>query len=181
MDLRRKRCNTMRSYTKNRRRTQLRVESLEGKVLLSTGSALQHVAPRATAAPMVAQATPAFSGTLTGTYGNVNIPGFSHVLSFAASGALTGVGTTRLHGTLIVPGRVRAGRLVGQLVLRNSGGRMITNVEESATQGSYSYQVARARGIDAGFRGASGTLTITRTQSFNVPFYSSGEETMTFA
>lgn len=181
MDLRRKRCNTMRSPTRNRRRTGLRVESLEGKALLSGGPALRHVAPHITAAPIVAQAATGFTGTLTGSYSNVNVPGFSHVLSYAASGTLTGVGSTHLRGTLLVPGGVRPGRLVGQFVLRNSGGRMIANVVESALPGSYTYQVARARGGDAAYQGESGTLTITRSQSFNVPFYTSGQATMTFA
>ena len=75
----------MRTYTKNYRRGQLRVESLEGKTLLSTGSVMHHVAPHVAVAPIVAQATP-FSGTLQGSYSNVNVPGFSHILSYATSG-----------------------------------------------------------------------------------------------
>ena len=171
----------MRSSTTNRRRTEPRVESLEGKALLSTGSALRHVAPHVTAAPIVARAATGFSGTLTGSYSNVNVPGFSHIQSYTASGTLSGLGTTRLRGTLSVPGGLRPGRPLGQLVLRNTAGRMIANVIQSTIPGSYAYQVARARGSDAAFRGESGTLTITRTPSLNVPFYSSGDATMTFA
>jgi hypothetical protein len=171
----------MRSSTRNGRRTGLRVESLEGKVLLSTGPAPRHLAPRVMAAPIVAQAAAGFSGTLTGSYSNVNIPGFSHVLGYTATGTLTGVGSTRLHGTLLARGGLRPGRLDGQLVLRHSGGRMIINVVEPAVPGGYSYQVARARGSDAAYQGESGTLTITRSQSFNVPFYTSGHATITFS
>jgi hypothetical protein len=157
----------------------LRVESLEGKTLLSTGSAMHLVAPRATAAPIVAQAS-AFSGTLTGSYSNANVPGFSHILSYATSGTLSGVGSTRLHGTLFVRGRNRPGRLVGQLLLRNTGGSMTVNVLQSTTPGNYTYQVARARGSDAAFQGGSGALTITQNATFSAPFFVSGQATMTF-
>src|SRR5581483_10411008 len=88
--LRYKRCSIMRRSTRNRRRLQLRVESLEGKTLMSGVAAMKHVA----AAPIAAQADAAFGGTLTGSYSNVNIPGFSHTLSYAASGSLSGVGST---------------------------------------------------------------------------------------
>ena len=170
----------MRSSTMDRRRADLRVESLEAKALLSTGSTLRYVAPHVTAAPIVAQPAIGFSGTLAGSYSNVNVPGFSHIQSYVASGTLSVAGTTRLRGTLFVPGGIRPGRRVGQLVLLNTGGRMIANVVQSAIPGSYSYRVARARGSDAAFRGESGTLTITRTPSFNVPFYTSGDATMMF-
>lgn len=169
----------MRSSTRNRRRTPLRVESLEAKTLLSTGSAMQHVAPRVTAAPIVAQAA-AFSGTLTGSYSNINVPGFSHVLSYATSGTLSGVGATRLRGSLFVRGANRPGRLAGQFVLRNNGGSMTVSVFQSATPGNLTYQVARARGSDAGFAGGSGTLIVAQSQSFSVPFYAYGQSTMTF-
>jgi hypothetical protein len=169
----------MRTYAKNRRRTPLRVESLEGKTLLSTGSVMHQVAPHVTAAPIVAQAT-AFSGTLTGSYSNVNVPGFSHILSYATSGTLSGVGSTRLHGTLIVRGGARPGRLVGQLQLRNTGGSMIVNVFQSAMPGNYTYKVARARGSDAAFNAGSGELMITQASTISAPFYVSGQATMTF-
>jgi hypothetical protein len=170
----------MRTSTRTRRRTPLRVEALEGKALLSSGSALDHVAPHMAAAPIVAQAGAAFGGTLTGTYSNVHVPGFSHVLSYAASGNLSGVGTTRLRGTL-APGGARAGRLAGVLQLRNGAGVISADVFQTATPGSYTYQVARARGGDAGYLGASGALTITRAQTLSVPFYASGQATLTFA
>jgi hypothetical protein len=169
----------MRSSTRNRRRAPLRVESLEAKTLLSTGSAMQQVAPHVAAAPIAAQAT-AFSGTLTGTYSNINVPGFSHVLSYATSGTLSGVGSTRLRGSLFVRGAPRPGRLLGQFLLRNNSGSMTVNVYQSAMPGNDTYQVARARGSDAAFQGGSGTLIITQAQAFSVPFYASGQATMTF-
>ena len=98
----------MRTYAKNRRCTQPRVELLEGKTLLATGSVMHQVAPLVTAAPIVAQAT-ALSGTLAGSYSNVNVPGFSHILSYTTSGTLSGFGSTRLRGTLIVRGGARPG------------------------------------------------------------------------
>src|SRR5690348_10780804 len=122
----------MRTYAKNRRRTPLRVEALEGKTLLTAGSAVRHVAHHVMAAPMVGQAA-AFSGTRTGRYTNVNIPGFSHMLNYATSGTLSGVGSTRLRGTLFPRGRNRPGRLAGEFRLRNGGGTMIVNVYQSAT------------------------------------------------
>jgi hypothetical protein len=169
----------MRTYAKNRQRTPLRVESLEGKTLLSTGSAMQHVAPHVTAAPIVAQAA-SFGGTLTGPYSNVNVPGFSHILSYATSGTLSGVGSTRLRGTLIVPGGARTGRLVGQLLMRNDGGSMILDVFQPAMPGNYTYNVARATGSDTAFKGGSGELMITQAPTFSAPYYVSGQATMTF-
>ena len=169
----------MRTHTRNRRGTPLRVESLEGKTLLSTGSAMQHVAPHMTAAPIVAQAT-AFSGTLTGSYSNINVPGFSHLLNYATSGTLSGVGSTHLRGTLSVRGGTRPGRLLGPLQLRNNGGSMIVNVFQSAMPGNYTYTVARARGSDTAFNGGSGTLMITQASTFSAPDYVSGHATMTF-
>jgi hypothetical protein len=172
-------CGTMRTHAKNRRCTQLLVESLEGKTLLSTGSVMHQVAPHVTAAPIVAQVT-AFSGTLTGSYSNVNAPGFSHILSYATSGTLSGVGSTRLRGTLFPRGSARPRRLVGEFVMRNNGGSMIVNVFQSAVPRNYTYQVAQARRGDAAFKGGSGGLTITQAPSFSVPFYVSGQATMTF-
>jgi hypothetical protein len=169
----------MRTYAKNRRRTPLRVEALEGKTLLSAGSAMQHLAPQVTAAPLAAQAA-AFSGTLTGSYSNVDVPGFSHILSYATSGTLSGVGSTRLRGTLFPRGSNRPGRLAGQFRLRNNGGTMIVNVSQTAMPGDYTYSVARARGSDTAFMGASGQLMITQASNFSVPFYVSGQATMTF-
>jgi hypothetical protein len=169
----------MRTYAKNRRRTPLRVESLEGRTLLSTGSAMQQVAPHVTAAPIVAQAA-AFSGTLSGSYSNINVPGFSHILSYATSGTLSGVGSTRLRGTLVVRGGARPGRLVGEFRLRNNVGSMIVNVFHSAMPGNYTYKVARARGSDTAFKGGSGDLMITQASTFSVPYYVSGQATMTF-
>jgi hypothetical protein len=169
----------MREYAKNRRRTPMQVESLERKTLLSTGPAMHQVAPHVTAAPIIPQAS-AFSGTLTGSYSNVNVPGFSHILSYAASGTLSGVGSTRLRGALIVRGGPRSGRLLGPLLLRNNGGTMTVNVYQSTTPGNYTYKVARATGSDTAFKGGSGDLMITQASTFSAPFYVSGQATMTF-
>jgi hypothetical protein len=170
----------MRTYTKNRRRTQLRVEPLEGKTLLSTGSLMDQVAPQVRVAPIVAQVTGAFSGTLTGSYSNVYAPGFANILSYRTSGTLSGVGTTRLRGTLFLGPGARTGGLVGQLVMHNSGGSMIVNVFQPAMPGTYSYKVVRARGSDTVYKGGRGTLMITQDPTFHVPFYTSGQATMTF-
>jgi hypothetical protein len=170
----------MRTYAKNRRYTPLQVESLEGKTLLSTGSAMQRVATHMSAAPIVAQ-TSAFGGTLTGSYSNIDVPGFSHILSYSASGTLVGIGSTHLGGTLTSRGGLRPGRLAGQLILRNTGGSMTVNVFQTATPGNDTYTVARARGTDAALRGESGELTISQSASVSVPFYVYGQATMTFS
>jgi hypothetical protein len=170
----------MRTYTKNRRRTQLRVEALERKTLLSTSSVKYQVAPHLWAAPNVAPVSAAFTGTLAGSYSNVHAPGFANILSYTASGTLTGVGSTRLRGTLFAGLGARTGRLIGQFVLRNNGGSMLVNVFRTATRRTYSYKVARARGSDAAFIGERGTLTIAQTQTINVPFYTAGQATLTF-
>jgi hypothetical protein len=169
----------MRTYTKNRRRLQVQVESLEGKCLLSTGSLLDQVAPHVRAAPIVGQQSAVFSGTLTGSYSNVHAPGIPNIVSYVTSGTLIGLGPTRLRGTL--SGRLRyTGQFADQLIMRNSGGSMIVNVFRSATPGTYSYEVVRARGSDTVFVGTRGTLMITQDRTFSVPFFSSGNATMTF-
>jgi hypothetical protein len=178
--LKRKRSGTMPTYTKNYRRTQLRVESLEGKTLLSTGSMMHGVAPHMTTAPIVAQAPAPFSGTLTGVYSNVHAPGFANVLSYRTSGNLSGTGFTRLRGSLFARRHLPTGNLIGQFQMRNTGGAMILNVFRIGTPGTYSYTVVRARGPDTVFLNESGTVMITQHQTLRVPFFTSGQATMTF-
>jgi hypothetical protein len=170
----------MRTYTKKRLRTQPRVESLEGKTLLSAGSVMHHVAHHVTSAPIVAQAIPAFSGTLTGPYSDVHIPFFADIQSYSTTGTLTGVGSTHLYATLFVRPGAPAGRFAGQLLMRNNGGAMVVNVFQWAVPGTYSYKVALASGTDTAFRGGTGTLFITQMPSSMVPNYSFGQSTMTF-
>jgi hypothetical protein len=170
----------MQAYLKNRRRTQLRVESLEGKTLLSTGSVMHQVAPHMTAAPIVAQMPAPFSGTLTGMYSNDHAPGFANIFNYRVSGTLTGTGFTRLRGSLFARRRLPTNNLIGQFQMRNTGGAMILNVYRMGTPGTYSYTVVRARGSDTGFLNETGTVMITQNQTFSVPFYSSGQATMTF-
>jgi hypothetical protein len=140
---------------------------------------MHHVAPHVMAAPIVVQATE-FSGTLTGPYSNVHVPGIGSFLSYTTSGTLSGVGSTRLRGTLFLRGGSRADRLVGALIMRNQGGSMSVNVFQTAMPGTYSAKVVRARGTDAGFKGASGDLMITLTRSVSAPFFVSGQATMAF-
>src|SRR5262249_39052499 len=109
----------MRTHAKCRRPISPQLESLEGKTLLSAGSAMQHVAPRLAAAPIVGQAVP-FRGTLTGPDSDVRAPGISHVVSFNTTGTLVGLGATHLRGTLFAWENRRPGQLLGQLLLRNS-------------------------------------------------------------
>jgi hypothetical protein len=136
------------------------LESLEGKTLLSAGSAMQHVAPRLAAAPIVGQAV-SFRGTLAGSDSDRSFPGISHVVSFNTTGILVGPGSTRLRGTLVARGNPRPGQSLGQLLLRNSGGSMTVNVYRSATAGTYTDTVVRARGADTIYQGATGNLKIT--------------------
>jgi hypothetical protein len=170
----------MRAYNKYRRRTHLAVESLEEKTLLSLGPMMHRIAPHGTAAPIVAEASAVFSGTLNGTYSNIHAPGFANILSYATSGTLSGVGPTRLRGSLLIRSHPRPGRLIGQFTMRNSGGSMIVNVR-LATPGAYSYKVVRARGSDSAFLAATGTLVITQSPTFHAPFYTFGQATMTFS
>ena len=51
-----------------------RLESLEGKTLLSAGSGMQHLAPRLAAASMVGQEE-SFRGTLAGSDSDVSLSG----------------------------------------------------------------------------------------------------------
>ena len=169
----------MRANFKNRHRAEPRIESLEGKTLLSAGSLMHRVARPVTAATIAAQ-TAQFSGTLTGSFSNVHIPFAGYLLSYATSGTLSGVGATRLHGSLFARPGARAGRLAGQFVMRNSGGSMIVNVFGPATSGTNSYKVVRATGSDTAFKGGTGQLVISQSPTFSVPYYTSGQATMTF-
>jgi hypothetical protein len=153
------------------------LESLEGKTLLSAGSAMQHVAPRLAAAPLVVQ-TESFSGTLKGPDSDVSVGGISHVVSFDTTGTLIGPGSTHLRGTLYGIGN--PGRLLGQLFLRNSGGSMTVNVYRSATAGTFTDTVVRARGADTIYLGATGNLKITMSWTFYNPQYFHQQAMMTF-
>jgi hypothetical protein len=171
----------MRTYTKNQRRAQLRVESLEGKTLLSAGSLIHQAVAHERAAPIVAQAAAAFSGTLTGTYSNIHIPFAGYLLNYATSGTLTGIGSANLHGSMFARPRAGLNRATGQFAVRNSGGSMTVNVVETATPGTYNYRVVRARGSDTAFKGGTGELLITQVPTYNAPYYVSGQVTMNFA
>jgi hypothetical protein len=170
----------MRTYTTQPRRTELRVESLEGRTLLSTSSLMHHAVQHVTAAAIMGQTTAEFSGTLTGDYSNVHAPGFANIVSFATSGTLSGIGSTHLKGTLFARGRSPVGRLIGEFRMRNSGGAMILNVFRTTMRGIYTYEVARAKGSDTPYLGSSGGLEITRTPTVSAPFVVFGQATMMF-
>jgi hypothetical protein len=153
------------------------VESLEGKTLLSAGSAMQHVAHPLAAAPIVGQAV-SFGGTLVGPDSDVSVGGISHVVSFDTTGTLIGPGPTHLTGTLYALGN--PGRLLGQLLLHNSGGSMTVNVYRSATAGTFTDTVVRARGTDTIYQGATGNLKITMLWTFYNPQYFHQQATMNF-
>jgi hypothetical protein len=170
----------MQTYTNNRRRAQPRIEDLEGKILLSTGSPVDQIKPHVSQHQIVAQAPAALSGTLTGIYSNVHIPFAGYLLNYATSGTLTGVGSTQLRGSLFVRG-AHPGRLLGTFRLHNNGGSMLVNVFQTATPGTYTYRVPSASGSDSSFKGSSGDLMISQTPTHSAPYYVSGQATMTFA
>jgi hypothetical protein len=93
---------------------------------------------------------------------------------------LSGIGSARLRGTLVLRGSARSNRLAGQLMVRNQGGSMIVNVLRTAVRGTYDYNVTLARGTDLPYQGETGTLTIAQTPNFSAPFFVSGDATMTF-
>jgi hypothetical protein len=170
----------MRTYTKNRRRTELRLESLEGKTLLSAGPAMRHVAPEARPA-QIAQPPAPFSGTLMGPYSNLHIPYAGYLLNYATSGTLTGVGPAHLRGSLFLRRLTpRPGRLIGRLVMHNGGGSMTLRVFQTSSS-TNTYTVGHASGSDTAYQGASGTLMITLNPTYRAPYYVSGQATMTFS
>ena len=134
----------MQARVKKPRRTDLRVESLEGKTLLSAGLLSHQVGSHAVSTAVVARTAAEFSGTLTGIYSNVHIPFAGYLLNYSTSGTLSGVGSTRLHGSIFARPSTRTGRSAGQFVMRNSSGSMTVNVFRSATPGTYTYKVIRA-------------------------------------
>jgi hypothetical protein len=152
------------------------LESLEGKTLLSAGSAI-HVAPRLAAVPMVGQAA-SFRGTLVGSE-SASISGIS-IVGFNTTGTLKGPGLTHLRGTLYTLGNPQPGQLLGQLVLRNKGGSMKVNVYRSATAGTFTDTVVRARGADTIYRGATGNLKIGMALANNDPYYTFEQAWMKF-
>jgi hypothetical protein len=131
---------------------------------------MQHVAPRLAAAPIVGQAV-SFRGTLTGPDSDVSVSGISHVVGFNLTGTLIGPGSTHLSGTLFARANPRPGRLLGQLLLRNRGGSMKVNVYRSATAGTFTDTVVRARGADAIYKGATGNLEIAMAWNNQLPYY----------
>ena len=160
----------MRTHAKCRRPMSPQLESLEGKTLLSAGSAMQHLAPRLAAAPMVGEAV-SFRGTLAGSDSDVSLSGIPHVVTFHTSGTLVGPGSTHLHGTLSARANPRPGQLLGQFLLRNSGGSMTLNVHRSATAGTFTDKVVHVRGADAIYKGATGNLQIAMAWAYNDPYY----------
>jgi hypothetical protein len=170
----------MQAHIKNSRRTDLRLEELEGKTLLSAGLVRDNVASHLAKAAVVAHAAAEFSGTLTGVYSNVHIPFAGYLLNYSTSGTLSGVGSTRLHGSIFARPGTRTGRAAGQFLMRTAGGSMTVNVFRTATPGSYNYRVVRASGNDSAYRGGSGGLTIAQVPTRSFPYYVSGQAAMTF-
>ncbi len=171
----------MQTNNKNRHRSVPRVEALEGKTLLSAGLIVQHAVHHTISASAISQAATSFSGTMTGIYSNVHIPFAGYLLNYSTSGTLTSVGSTHLHGSIFARPGARAGRASGQFVLRNTGGSMTLNVHSSATTGTYNYNVIRATGVDAAYKGGTGVITITQNPTHSYPYFVSGQATMTFA
>ena len=171
----------MRTYTQQRRRLEPVVESLEGKTLLSTGAMMPQVAPHVMAVSIGTHQEAALSGTLMGPYSSVHAPFFAFIQSYNTTGTLTPTGSTHLVGTLFVRPTTPAGRFVGQLLMRNSGGAMILNIFASGVANTYTDKVAFANGSDHMFTGEMGTLTIVQMQTHSVPYVTWGQATMTFA
>ena len=131
---------------------------------------MQHVAPRLAAAPIVGQAV-SFGGTLAGSDSDVRAPGFSHVVSFNTTGTLIGPGLTYLRGTLFARENPRPGQFLGRFLLGNSVGSMTVNVYQTATAGTYTDTVVRARGADTIYKGGTGNLKIAMSWAYNDPYY----------
>ena len=170
----------MQAHNENRHRSVPRVESLEGKTLLSAGLIGQRAARHTMSASAISQAAAPFSGTMTGTYSNVHIPFAGYLLNYSTSGTLTTVGSAHLHGSIFARPSARAGRAAGQFVVRNANGSMTLNVRSSATTGTYNYNVTRATGVDAAYKGETGVISITQNPIHSYPYVVSGHATMTF-
>ena len=119
---------------------------------------------------MVGQAV-SFGGTLAGSDSDRSFPGISHVVGFNATGTLVGPGPTHLRGTLFARGNPRPGQSLGGLLLRNRGGSMTVNVYQTATAGTFTDTVVRARGADSIYRGATGNLKIAMAWNNKLPYY----------
>ena len=171
----------MRANIKNRRRTCFQVEPLEEKTLLSAGFASHPSPHHATTSAVVVHAAAAFSGTLTGIYSNVHIPFAGYLLNYSTSGTLSGTGSTSLHGSIFARPGAHNGRAIGQFSMHNNGGSMLVQVFRTPTSGTYRYKVVRASGSDLAYKGGIGTLAITQNPTQSLPYYISGQATMTFS
>ncbi len=169
----------MQTHNKKHHRTVPRVEVLEGKTLLSTGL-IGHAAHHAASAAAISQAATPLSGIMTGVYSNVHIPFAGYLLNYSTSGTLTNVGSAHLHGSIFARPSARAGRANGQFVVRNVGGAMTMTMHSSSTSGTYTYDVIRATGVDAAYKGGTGVVTITQNPTHSYPYFVSGQATMTF-
>jgi hypothetical protein len=169
----------MQTSIKNRRCLDPRLETLEGKTLLSASALGQHAARHAMTASVVAQAAD-FSGTLTGFYSNVHIPFAGYLLSYGTSGDLTGVGSAHLNGTIFARPGARAGHAAGQFVMRNDGGLMMVKLIKTTTTGTYNYKVIRATGSDSAYKGGTGVVAISQNPTHSFPYFVSGQASMTF-
>jgi hypothetical protein len=110
---------------------------------------------------------------------SANVSGIS-IVSFNTTGTLKGPGLTHLRGTLYALGNPQPGQLLGQLSLRNRGGSMKVNVYRSATAGTFTDTVVRARGADMIYRGATGSLNIGMALINNDPYYTYQQAWMKF-
>jgi hypothetical protein len=64
--------------------------------------------------------------------------------------------------------------------LRNDAGAMTINIFRTTTSGTYTYKVVRAKGSEISFKGTRGEVVITQNPTTRLPYYVSGQATMTF-
>ena len=152
-------------YTKRSRRSMpLSVETLEGLTLLSGVAAIHHSVAHPVP-PIQAAATTALTGSFGGPYSIVTLPYYGNIESFAMPGTLGSQGSAHIAGYLHVSGNT-PDNASGYIVETNHGGTMVITISStSASAGSatnvYYYTVNAATGNDRGYRGTTGTVSIT--------------------
>ena len=123
-------------------------------------------------------------------YYSTNIPFLNNGMryGFTERGTVAG-GNAQLFGGIGLRNNTPAGRLVGTLEVLNRGGTMTIDVSTAATTStlpaSFTYRVIAGTGTDRIYRGATGMVTITATQTNSMSFgpvsFANGTSTITFA
>jgi hypothetical protein len=161
------------------RNTTPRVESLEGRVVLSTVAA-PHPGGGITGASLVRGASYLFiNGTAHGTaHATPGMPDTGAVVALHGTGMLTPLGNVRVSGNLVGTGFIQQGNATGSIVLTNARGSVTLHLDGPSQpgftppgSGTYQFSIQRGTGAYAHTIG-TGTVDLTLSAtSFTMTFH----------